>query len=340
MFFKTIVQGRLEFGTQKVYDKVIKMFQYRAENYHKNEIIFEEEDIFIEEELCLFIPRFVGQSSHKHFKNTTRLLEYCGQFAVTGTIKAWLIDEGKVLHYSLTEPDSDKVVVQSYLKGKSLVKVVGKEDEAIAALNKAIEKYDRHAQAYERRGKVNFIMKKYHDAMRDYNKSISIDHTNPHSHFGRAKVNLVEKRYEDAIVDFDNALKTSVALQGLYWKARRLKAKAHIALEQWDKAAFDLKLFTNKKFKKNDSNIPWKRQAYANYAFVLIQNEEYLEAIKAVEAALKIEELNDEIEVAMLIRYRGIAKQKAGKSGFKKDFKDAAERGDKEAKKLLEDSKK
>ena len=98
MFFKTIVQGRLEFGTQKVYDKVIKMFQYRAENYHKNEIIFEEEDIFNESELCIFIPRFVGQSSQKHFKNTTRLLEYCGQFAVTGTIKAWLVDEGKVLH--------------------------------------------------------------------------------------------------------------------------------------------------------------------------------------------------------------------------------------------------
>lgn len=335
MFFKTIVQGRLEFGTQKVYDKVIKMYQYRAETYHRNELIFPEEELFNEQELCINIPRFVGQSSQKHFKNTTQLLEYCGQFAITGTIKAWLIDEGKVLKYVKVEPNSDKIVVQSYLKGKSLVKVDGKEDEAIQALTKAIEKYDRHGQAYERRAKVNYIMKKYHDALRDYTKSLTIDDKNPHAFFGRAKVHLAEDRYEEAIADFDNALLTSVALQSLYWKARRLKAKAHIKLEQWTKAAFDLKLFTNKAFKKTDDNYFWKRAAFVDYIKVLIAQEAYPEALKAIDLALEIEEGYGEITPGELLRYRGIAKNKSGKSGFLKDLKEAAELGDEDAKKLI-----
>ncbi len=335
MFFKTIIQGRLEFGTQKSYDKVLRMFHYRAENYHKSEMIFEAEDIFFEDGFCLNIPRYVAQSSDKHFRNTARLLEYCGQFAITGVVKAWLIDNGKVLHYTKVEPSSDKIAVQSYLKGKSLVKIEGKEDEAIEALNRAIEKYDRHGQAYERRGKVNFIMKKYHDAIRDYTKSIGIDAANPHAWFGRAKVHLVEERFEEAIVDFDQALKTSFALQGLYWKARRLKAKAHIRLGQWEKAAFDLKLFTNKVFKKGDSNIQWKRSAWFDYGIVLLEQEVYDEALKAFEKALEIEEGFDNISEGIRLRYRGIAKQKLGKSGYIKDIKDAAELGDKEAKTLL-----
>lgn len=340
MFFKTIVQGRLEFGTQKVYDKVLKMYQYRAETYHKNELIFPEEEVFVEEELCINIPRYVGLSSQKHFKNTTQLLDYCGQFALTGTIKAWLLDEGKVLKYVKVEPNSDKAVVQSYLKGKSLVKVDGKEDEAIKALNKAIEKYDRHGQAYERRAKVNYIMRKYHDAIRDYTKSLAIDNKNPHAFFGRAKVHLAEQRYDEAIKDFDDALLTSVALQSLYWKARRLKAKAHIKLEQWTKAAFDLKLFTNKAFNKDDDNYLWKRAAYIDYAYVLLQQEAYADAIKIVDIAMAITEGYDELNPGKLLKYRGLAKQKSSKSGYIKDLNDAADLGDEEAIELVKGLKK
>ena len=63
MFFKTIIQGRLDFGTQNSYDKVAKMFQYRIDTYYKNEIIFKSEDIFKPEQLSLEIPRFVGNVS-------------------------------------------------------------------------------------------------------------------------------------------------------------------------------------------------------------------------------------------------------------------------------------
>jgi len=335
MLYKTIIQGRLEFATEKTYAKVLKMFEYRAETYHKNDILFEMEEIFFPENFQLIIPRMVKQVYEKTYKNTAKLLEYCSQFAVSGSLNTWLIDEGKILHYAKMEPASDKVAVQQYLKGKSLVKTKGKEAEAIQALTKAIEKFDRHAQAYERRAKVNYTMKKYHDAKRDYDKSLNHDDTNPHAFYGRAKIKLHEKDYKSAIQDFDMTLKYSVALQEIYWKARRLKSICHMELGEYEKAAFDLKLITNRAFKEDTTMIHWKRWCYFNYGLVLMQLENYDEALNAFESTLSIHEGYDDISEAEKLKNRGLAKQKAGKNGYIKDIKDAADLGDKEAATLL-----
>ncbi|MGB5362085.1 MAG: hypothetical protein WBN17_02145, partial [Aureibaculum sp.] len=264
MFFKAIIQGRLEFGTERSYDKVLKMYESRTESYYKNTLIFKAEEIFIPEEKALVIPRYVAQVTEKSFRNTASLLEYCSQFAVAGSIRSWQIDEGKIMHYAIAEPDSDKVAVQSFIKGRKLVKETGKESEALIALTKAIEKYDRHAQAYERRAKVNFILKRYHDAKRDYTKCINIDPTIPTAFYGRAKVLIIEEKWEEAIDDLENATKNAIALQTVFWKAKRMKAKCHIKLKQWEKAAFDLKFFCKRKFKDDDPNYVWKRWALLN----------------------------------------------------------------------------
>ena len=147
MLFKTIIQGRIEFGTQKAYDMAVKMFISRAESYYKNDIMFLPEEIFFPDELSLSIPRIVKQVYAKSFKNTSILLEYIAQFGLSGEMDIWQVEQGKILHYKHLEPSSDKAAVQQYLKGKKLVDEQGKEEEAISALNKAIEKYDRHAQA-------------------------------------------------------------------------------------------------------------------------------------------------------------------------------------------------
>jgi tetratricopeptide (TPR) repeat protein len=311
------------------------MFLYRAENYHKNDILFEPEDIFFPDEFMLKIPRYVTQVYEKSYRNTSTLLAYCSQFAVAGSLNTWLINEGVIMHHDLMEPNSEKAAVQQYLKGKSLVRAKGKQEEAIAALNAAIEKYDRHAQAYERRAKVNYIMKKYHDAKRDYTKSIGLDDTYPYAFYGRAKVFLVEKNYEDAIADFDKALKHSVAHQNVYWKARRLKSHCHIQLEQWEKAEFDLNLFTKRKFADDHYLNKWKRWAFFKLGIVKLELEKYTEAQEAFETALTYEEGFDKISEAEKLRYRGISKQKSGKNGYIADIKQAAELGDKEAVALL-----
>ena len=335
MYLKTIVQGRLEFGTQKSYDKVTKMFLQRLENYYKTDVFFKFEDIFNDEDLSLEIPRHVSQVSDRAFRTTTSLLGYCAQFAIAGSIRAWLIDEGDIVHFETLEPDSDKGAVQSFVRGRKLVKVRGKEGEAIEMLSQAIEKYDRHAQAYERRAKVSFLMKNYHDALRDYNKCINIDPTIPTAYYGKAKIHMLKEEWEEAIENLEESIKKSIALQSLYWKSRRLKSKCHIQLKEWQKAAFDLKLFTSRKFENDNPNKPWHRWAFYHYGLVLLEMEDFIEASKAFDKAANLPEHKDGIEEADILTNRGIAKQKSGKHGYVKDIKDAASKGGKKAKTIL-----
>jgi len=335
MLQKTIIQGRIEFGTEKAFNMAVKMYTIRAENYYKNDVLFDIDEIFFQDNFSLNIPRLVKQVYSKSLKNTSVLLEYVTQFGVSGELNIWGLEEGKIMMYKHLEPSSDKVAVQQYIKGKSLIQEKGKEAEALAALNKAIEKYDRHAQAYERRAKVNFLLKKDHDALRDYNKSIGLDPNNPYAYLGKAEVFIHKAELEEAIENLDLSIKKSVALQAIHWTSRRLKGKMHLRLEQYEKAKFEYKLFTNRKFDANNANCLWKREAFFDYGKVLLGLGEFAAAAEAFEKSLDIEKGNDSISNGEKLRYRGIAKQKAGQNGFKKDIKEAASLGDKEAKKML-----
>ena len=130
MFFKSIFQGNLQFGNEKSYEKVIKMYDHRVENYYKNDVLFKAEDIFKEDDLSLRIPRTVINITDKNWKNSVDLLKYVAQFAISGNVGAWMTEEGKILKYVWIEPKGDKAVVQRFLKGRSLVDQAGKEKEA------------------------------------------------------------------------------------------------------------------------------------------------------------------------------------------------------------------
>jgi len=335
MLHKTIIQGRIEFGTEKSFEQALKMYGSRMESYYKNDVIFETEEIFFRETLSLEIPRFVKQVYDKSFRNTSALLEYIVQFGLSGELNVWLLDEGKILFFKHFEPQSDKVAVLNYMKGKALVDKKGKEEEAIKALNKAIEKYDRHAQAYERRARVNFILKKNHDALRDYDKSIGLDPNNPYAYFGKGEVHISNKEYPEAVEAFGMAIKKSVALQAIHWKSRRMKGKTHMKLKEFKKAEFELKLFAKRKFDSDNPNFLWKREVFFQYGKTLLELEDFTGAAEAFESSLDLEKGNDRIKNGEKLRYRGIAKKAAGQNGYKKDIKDAADMGDKEAAKML-----
>ena len=70
MTYKTIFKGRLEFGSTKSYETVLKMYQHRVENYYKSDVLLVEEEIFDEESSSLNVPRFITQGSEKSWKNT------------------------------------------------------------------------------------------------------------------------------------------------------------------------------------------------------------------------------------------------------------------------------
>ena len=76
MLYKTIIQGNIEFGTEKSYEKALKMFETRTETYYKSDILFESEEIFFKDSLSVIIPRYVKQVYEKSYKNTAALLEY------------------------------------------------------------------------------------------------------------------------------------------------------------------------------------------------------------------------------------------------------------------------
>lgn len=311
MLFKTIISGRLEFGNAKSYGKVIRMYEQRVENFYRTaELLVKGEEIFDEASFTLHIPRMVTQAHDKSWQNTMDLLEYVAQFAVAGDLQAWMTDQGKVLKHQVVEPSSDKAAVQAYLKGRELIEAAGQEKEARRILSEAIEKYERHALAYERRGYVNFLLKNYADALYDYSKSIDINPNNPEPYFGRAVVKMLQEDLKSAIADLDQAIKRSIPLQPIYWKARRMKGECHLRLEDAVGAINELKLFTARNFNREDSNYKWRQKAWFNYGKALAASGKYSDAVQAFDQAMHIQDAARAVPESELIQHKEVALQK------------------------------
>ncbi len=338
MFFKSIFQGNLQFGNARSYDKVVKMYDHRLENYYKNDIYFKAEDIFHPEDSSLHIPRTVANIPDKTWKNTVDLLQYVAQFAIAGNVGAWMTEEGKIMRYAWIEPKGDKAVVQTFLKARKILEQDGNVEEARENLTKAIEIYNKHAQAYERRGYINYILKKYHDAERDFSKSIALDGSNAPAYYGRARIKMIREDWEAAIEDLSNAVKSSLALQDIHWTARRLKGECHMKIGQFKEAEFEFRFFNRRKFAKESANYPHRRAVLYNHGKVLLELEKYNEALEALEKALELSQSEDKSLEADMLVSRGIARKNMGKNGFLSDWNQAKDLGSKKAIQLLESS--
>lgn len=336
--FKTILSGCLEFGNQRSYDQVLKLFQHRTENYYRNDILLNPEEIFQEASYTLNLPRFITECPEKSWKNTLNLLGYVAQYAIAGEMKVWVIQDGKLVHEQVIEPKGDKSAIQAFLKGRELVKESGMEEEAMKALNNAIEKFERHGKAYERRGYVNLKLRNYDDAMYDFSKSIDIHPDNPDAYWGRANVKIIKKDLRGAIDDLEKTTKTSIPHQPIYWSARRLKGELHLKLGEYKEAIFELKLVTNRPFKEDDPNFKWQINALYQYGKALFELGEYSEAVKAYNKMFGFRiEKNVIPPKAEQFLCRGLARQKAGETGFMSDIKEAADLGSEKAVELLEE---
>lgn len=338
MFYKSIFQGKIEFDNPRSFSKALKMFRHRVENYHKStEIIFEEEQLFNEEELTIALPRTVLNTTEKAWKTTVNLLSYTAQFGISGSMGVWMIDEGKLMHFAWIEPESDKAVVKNYLEGKKLAKVEGKEDEAIELLTKAIELYDKHSQAYERRGFLNYILEKYHDAERDFSKAIEWDQGNAAAFLGRARIKMRRNDYKAALEDLKMTIAKSLALQDIHWHARRLKADCLMHMEDYKGAEFELRFFLKKEFKKTSRNSRHKKASFYKYAEVMKQLGDTEKALENLKEALKIEDPEQKyITDADIYLEMSICKKELGKNGHLADLKRAAKMGNTRAVGILE----
>ena len=117
--YKVIIQGKLEFGNDRSFQKVVQLYNQRLETIHKGELVFKiSDEIFFEKDFTLNLGRFIGNISEKMWKNTILSLEYCAQFSFSGVINAWMTDNGKILQYAHIEPLGEKSTIALYQEGK------------------------------------------------------------------------------------------------------------------------------------------------------------------------------------------------------------------------------
>ena len=259
-FLKVVFRGRLEFGSQRTYDMVLKHWNYRVENYFHADVLFNAEDVFTEDDYALTVPKQALMSTQKRWRSTTALLYEIAQFALAGNVGAWWVQNGKVLDEHIIEPTSEKTAVLEFLRGRELVQQGGMK-QASEALTNSIEKYAKNALAYERRGYVNYKLKNYNDAHYDFSKSITISDHNPEPFYGRGKVYMLKNEWENAIKDFQDTIERSLAVQPIYWLARIRKADCLFHAKRYAEALPDLKFFLQRTFSENDPNFALRGKA-------------------------------------------------------------------------------
>lgn len=334
MNFKVIVSGHLEFGNVRSFERMVQSYQQRLETYYKNDVFLKQEELFNPGSIQVSIPRVNIQTTEKTWRNTVGMMESIAQFAVAGSISMWKLDNGTLLEHHILEPRCEKSAVQSFLLGRALLSA-GKKGEAKEALNQAIEKFERHALAYERRGYVNFMLNNPEDALYDFSKSIDINPNNPEAYVGRALVQLSKGAYCVALQDVEMALKTSIPHQPIYWKARRLKGEIHLEQEEFALAEQDLRLFLKRNFKQEESNFAWRRKVLYNYGRALLGLSRFQEAADAFQQSAELESVKDNLPMSELLFHKGLALKRAGKDNYRSDLDAAAKQGNERAARML-----
>lgn len=326
MFFKIIIQGNLQFANENSFQKLVKMIENRNEVYYKNIIIHKELEFLDHENFMIDIPRHVGNYTDKVWKNTISLFQNCAEFAVSGRIFAWKIESGEILEYELIEPTGDRSAVMHFKKGIKFLEG-GQDEKAMKSLSLSLEKYQKNAIAYERRAVINIMQKNYAEAMRDFHKCLKIDDTIAEAHFGIAKLHIRNSELDEAMPYLEKTIRNSIALQSIQWQARRAKADIHLRKREFEKAAFELKLLSKRRFSESNPNYGWKRADVFNYGLCLFEQENFNEALLAFNQAININTGKDDIPEGKKFYYLGVTKKKCGKNGYISDLKKASALG-------------
>ena len=245
--YKVIIAGQLEFGSRRAFSQVMEQYAHRMENYYKNDILLKPENIFREEELTLDVPRTVLPSTERLWLNTLNLLERVVTFSIAGSLNLWRLDAGVMIDHHQLEPKSDRTTVQLFNHGRELVDQRDNEQEALKLMTKVVSRFERHAQAYERRGFINYRLGNDKDAHYDYSKSISINPLMPESYYGRGLVNLRLNDVPAAAADFEAVTKNSIPHQSIYWMAQVALGDAYLQLDRPTDAMRTYGMFTKRK---------------------------------------------------------------------------------------------
>ncbi len=283
--FRVIISGRFEFASSRSFERVRTLYEERSEVHYRNQVLLKAEDHFQEEALCFNLPRTVCESNKKNWENTIRLLEFIAGYAISGAVFAYLTKSGKKIEEIVIEPRGDRDAISAYETGKALEQK-GDEEKAHEAYSKAIDKFERHAMAYERRGYTNIKLEKYAEALYDFDKSIGIYPHNPGAYFGMGLVFLKQKKWEKAAEAFESSRTFSIPHQPIFWKAKRLKGECLLELQRWEEAEKEFSAFVKRKFEEENPNVKDLPRTWLNLGIALQEQGKKEEAIKAFQQAI------------------------------------------------------
>lgn len=322
--YRIIIAGQLEFGSERVYKQVVEQYIHRMENYYKNDILLKAEDIFKEDEMVMDIPRTVVIGTERHWLNTLNLLERVVSFSMAGSVNLWRLNAGTIMDHQVLEPHSDRTTVQLFNKGRQLVNQKEKEQEALAMMTRVVGRFARHAQAYERRGFVNYRLGNIDDALYDYDKSLKINPSMPESNYGRGLAYAQKKEWEKAAEDFELVTKNSIPHQAIYWMAQVALGDSFLKMGRPADALRVFNMFSKRK-QRIASLDRYDRRVNNTFGKLLSQSGRYNDAIVAFERALEAE-ADVKAPKESEIRYQlGLTLQAAGKlDAANKQFKLAA----------------
>ncbi len=333
---KVIISGHLEFGALRNFDQVVKLFEHRRENYYRSEVFLNAEEIFKAEEFTMDIPRVIVRCTDRQWRNSVNLLKQITEFAVSGDLNIWRIREGKETEHILLEPKGDRSATQAFLRGRELIGQEGKESEAREALSEAIDRFARHATAYERRGFVNYRSGKFDDAIKDYNKSLDINTSQSGSYYGRGLIQMRRSNWKAATADFTEVIRHTIPHQSMYWQARCLKGDCLLQQQQYEEAIKEYKFFLNRRRMRNDHLVHWERRIAYNYGKALMELGQAKEAHEAFKQAIQSKADPKAPSDPEILVQRGIAARQLGEKTFVDDWKKAATKGSRRAVELLE----
>ena len=214
MIFKAIFTGHFDFGTERSYEQVLKMYRRRVENYYKADILLVEEEVFVEDRLSLIIGKQTMNCSKRFWRNTYLLIDYVAQYAVSGNMKIWLIDPAtkKITKYIEIEPTGDRSTVVFYKEGIALMKA-GKKEAAIEAFTNSISKYAKHSNSYEKRGLLLQELGRIEEAKQDFLKAIELYVGSQDAHLGLGEIAFANDNFELANEHFILSIKHSIPHQ-------------------------------------------------------------------------------------------------------------------------------
>ncbi len=334
--FRLIFKGRLDFGNERTFEKVRLHWQGRTENYFKTSLLFKMEDVLREDAFSLEVPQQKVIGSEKSWRMTVELFRELAQYATVGYIAAWCLGDEGVVEQTFIEPASDKIAVREFLRGRQLVGVLGKEMEAAQAFSRAIEKYEKHALAYERRGYVNYKLGNYEDALHDFEQSILFNPHHPDAYYGRGKLRMRKNDWAGAAEDFGLTTQHSLALQPIHWLARLRKAECLVNLKKYAEAHKELTLFLKRNFSESDPNFYRLPRASYLLGKALLGLNDPFSAIEAFDRALAMPLGEDPRSKVESLLHRAIAKHQIGRPEYEHDLHAAAQMGSVEAARLLD----